>query len=197
MLQFIAQENDKYSIAEQAQMAIEGGCKWIILRLPEADDAEIREICTEVIPLCKETETILTIENHAEMAKELSIHGVHLRQAKMSPAAVRELLGPEAIIGVEVGMASAALPLATQDMDYVSFPADMPMERLSENVEALRGAEFMLAIVAEGDYSAEEIPEIIGMGINGVAESKRIVDAHDPVAETEKLLNALNSAIGR
>ena len=36
MLQFITNASDKYSIAEEVQMAIEGGCKWIQLRMKDA-----------------------------------------------------------------------------------------------------------------------------------------------------------------
>lgn len=44
MLQFIAESNERYSIAETVQMAIEGGCRWIELHMPDSDDSEIREV---------------------------------------------------------------------------------------------------------------------------------------------------------
>ena len=52
MLQFIAQESDKYSIAEEVQMALEGGCRWIQLRMPDAPDELVRETALEIIPMC-------------------------------------------------------------------------------------------------------------------------------------------------
>ena len=42
MLQFITHPSEKYSIAEEVQMAIEGGCRWIQLRMKDASDEEVR-----------------------------------------------------------------------------------------------------------------------------------------------------------
>lgn len=71
MLQFIARENNRFSVPELVQMAIEGGCAWVVLDPGEMSDEVIREIAREVIPLCKETSTILTMVDHVDMAKEL------------------------------------------------------------------------------------------------------------------------------
>ncbi|MCD8386008.1 MAG: thiamine phosphate synthase [Bacteroidales bacterium] len=193
MLQFIAQTNEKYTIAELSQMAIEGGCQWIVLRVPDMADHEIRELVQELTPLCKETSTILTIENHVELAKELGLHGIWLKGSDHSAHQVREMFGPEAIIGVQVEIASSAMALVGADIDYVSFPPTVPLERISENVEALRNAKFELPIVAEGNFGILEIPAVLATGVNGIAEAEPISSAADPVAETEKIINALNS----
>lgn len=192
MLQFIAQPNDKYSIPDQVQMAIEGGCQWIQLRVPDMPDAELRDLASELVPLCKESMTILTIENHVEIAKEIGIHGVHLRGKNIKPMAVRELLGPEAIIGAEVTLASTAMMYAPADIDYVTFPPSVAPERVGENIEALRAAKFELPVVAEGDFEPVEIPDLLRMGINGIAVGREIGESHEPVKKTEELLNALS-----
>ena len=67
MLQFIAQESDKYSIAEEVQMALEGGCRWIQLRMNDASPEIVRETALELIPMCKETEAFLIIESHVDV----------------------------------------------------------------------------------------------------------------------------------
>ena len=50
MLQFITHTSDKYSIAEEAQMAIEGGCRWIQLRMKDASDEEVRNVASKSYP---------------------------------------------------------------------------------------------------------------------------------------------------
>ena len=57
MLQFITHHSNRFSIAEEVQMAIEGGCRWIQLRMKDASDEEIREVANEIIPLSKENYT--------------------------------------------------------------------------------------------------------------------------------------------
>ncbi len=66
MLQFITHTSDKYSIAEEAQMAIEGGCRWIQLRMKDASDEEVRNVALEIIPMCQETDTFLIIDDRVE-----------------------------------------------------------------------------------------------------------------------------------
>ena len=48
MLQFITHPSDKYSIAEEVKMVIEGGCKWIQLRMKEASYDELRDTALEI-----------------------------------------------------------------------------------------------------------------------------------------------------
>lgn len=194
MLQFIAQTNDRYSIPEQVQMAIEGGCQWVQLRVPDLNDAQLRELATELVPLCKENMTILTIENHVDIAQELGIHGVHLRGENLKPMEVREQLGPEAIIGAEVTLASTAMSYVPADIDYVTFPPSVSIERIGENIEALRNAKFELPVVAEGNFKPLDIPGIMQQGINGIAVGSEIGNSHQPVEKTEELLNALTRA---
>lgn len=193
MLQFVVKTNEKYTIAELSQMVIEGGCKWLVLDVPEMADEEIRELSQELIPLCKETGTILTIIDHIELAKDLGIHGVLLTGNDISALKVREDFGPEAIIGVQVSMASSALALANADIDYVAFPANMPLDKVAENIKLLKQSSFPLPIVAQGSFSVDEIAEVMGTGISGIAESEPILSALDPVEETKRIIQAMES----
>ncbi len=100
MLQFITHPSEKYSIAEEVQMAIEGGCRWIQLRMKDASDEEVRNVALEIIPMCQETDTFLIIDDRVELVNELRVSGVHLGKEDMDPMQAREILGPHAIIGV-------------------------------------------------------------------------------------------------
>ena len=54
MLQVVITPNDNYSLAEMAQMAVEGGAKWLQLRVPGLPDNEVREAVPDVVALCRE-----------------------------------------------------------------------------------------------------------------------------------------------
>ncbi len=64
MLQFITHPSERFSIPEEVQMAIEGGCRWIQLRMKDTPVEEIRAVATEIIPLCQESEAFLVIDDH-------------------------------------------------------------------------------------------------------------------------------------
>lgn len=121
MLQFITHPSEKYSIAEEVQMAIEGGCRWIQLRMKDASDEEVRNVALEIIPMCQETDTFLIIDDRVELVNELRVSGVHLGKEDMDPMQAREILGPHAIIGVTANTAADIIKFKGKDVDYVGL----------------------------------------------------------------------------
>lgn len=77
-LQFITHQTERYSYLESARMALEGGCKWIQLRMKEAPLEEVEAVALQLKPLCKEHEAILVLDDHVELARKLEVDGVHL-----------------------------------------------------------------------------------------------------------------------
>ena len=121
MLQFITHPSERYSIAEEVQMALEGGCKWIQLRLKDATDEEFRQTALEIIPMCKENEAFLVFDDRVELAMEMSVHGVHLGKNDMNPLVARETMGAEAIIGCTANTAADIKAFRGWDVDYVGL----------------------------------------------------------------------------
>ena len=92
-LQFITHQTDRYTYFESALMALEGGCKWIQLRMKEAPYEEVEAVALQLKPLCKEKEAILLLDDHVELAKKLEVDGVHLGKKDMPIDQARQLLG--------------------------------------------------------------------------------------------------------
>ena len=59
MLQFITHQTPRFGIIEGAVAALNGGCKWIQLRMKGAPIEAVRQTAQQLIPLCKEHEAIL------------------------------------------------------------------------------------------------------------------------------------------
>lgn len=200
MLQYILTRSDRYSVAELAQMAIEAGCMWISLHLPDMDDAAVREaVAPDVVDMCREASVFLTVDDRPALARDLGLHGVRLGarffidNPAMSPAALREDLGPEAVIGVETADVSALPALAAADIDFATLPAGFPREARKAFVDAAAAAGNTVPVVAEGDFDAAGVLEAMADGCSGVAVGLTITDAPDPVAAAEAIINALAS----
>lgn len=204
MLQFITHPSRRFSIPEEVQMALEGGCRWIQLRMKDVAIEEIRDTALEIMPMCQENEAFLVLDDHVELTAELKIHGVHLGKNDMPPLQARELLGPEAIIGVTANTASDILELKGLDVDYVGlgpFQHTATKSNLSpiigldgykRIVTEVRTAGVTLPIVAIGGISIEHIPSIMATGVNGIAMSGAIINATDPVEYTSRVIRLLN-----
>lgn len=195
MLQFICGRNARFSQPELAQMAIEGGCRWIQLRMPDGYDAGyMREVGADLVQICRETSTFLIFENMPEEAREMGVHGVHISEGGLSKALeTRELLGPEAVIGVELATAADIDAAARGDIDYVSLPARFTPEQAAALIATVRKAGIAIPVVASGDIAPEDIPVVLAAGYNGVAVGSAIADASDPVTATEEFLKLLQA----
>ncbi len=85
MLQFITHPSPRFSITEEVRLVLEGGCKWIQLRMKDASYDEMRATALEIIPLCKENDAIMVIDDNVRLTDELRVHGVHLGKNDMPP----------------------------------------------------------------------------------------------------------------
>ncbi len=191
MLQFLTHSSDKYSIAEEAQMAIEGGCGWIQVTKSVNDGEDFRQTIIELKPLCEENGTFLMIDSDVELANELRIHGVHLRRGDMSPGDARQQLGPHAVIGVDCDNAHEILTLKGLDIDYASvgpYREKFAEEDYRQIIAKVRELGFEIPVVAYGEISLEEVKPLLEAGVNGFAISQPITNAADPVKKTQEYL---------
>lgn len=205
MLMFITHPSERYTIAEEVQMALEGGCRWIQLRLKDATDEEFRETAAEVIPLCKEAEAILVFDDRVDMAREMGVHGVHLGKEDMPPREARELMGPEAIIGVTANTAADILRMRGIDVDYVGLgpfrhtttkarlAPILGLEGYSKIVAEVASTGMELPIVAIGGITEDDIIPLLKTGVSGIAVSGSIINADDPVEATRRMVEICNS----
>ena len=204
MLQFITHPSDRYTIPEEVQMAIEGGCKWIQLRMKDATYDEMKSTALEIIPMCRENDIILVIDDNVELVNELRVHGVHLGKNDMDPRKAREILGPHAIIGVTANTADDILSFRGIDVDYVgvgpfrhtttkkNLAPVIGLDGYKDIVAKVTAAGNKLPLVAIGGITLEDVTGIMATGVQGIAVSGSIINASDPVRYTTQLLNALN-----
>ena len=68
-LQFITHFTERYSYLDSARMALEGGCKWIQLRMKDADGQTLKDTALQVQELCRQHEAIFIIDDHVELVK--------------------------------------------------------------------------------------------------------------------------------
>lgn len=203
MLQFITHPSDRYSIAEEVQMAIEGGCRWIQLRMKDASDEEVRQTALDIIPMCQETDTFLIIDDRVSVVNDLKVSGVHLGKDDMDPLEAREILGPHAIIGITANTAEDIIKYKGKDVDYVGLgpfhftttkkklAPELGLDGYRSIVTQVRAAGVELPIVAIGGIGIDDINALMSTGINGIAMSGAIINAPDPVEYTSRVMEKL------
>lgn len=203
MLQFISHYTDKYSYLDSIRMALEGGCRWVQLRMKNATDDEMRPVALEAQALCKAAGATFIIDDHVALVKELHADGVHLGKKDMPIAEARAFLGKDYIIGGTANTFEDVKAHYENGADYIGcgpFRFTTTKKGLSpvlgingykDIVKGMKEAGIDLPIVAIGGITAEDIPAIMATGVTGVALSGTVLRAEKPVEEMEKLIKVI------
>ena len=181
-------------------MALEGGCKWIQLRMKDASDDEVRQAAAEIQPMCKEHEAVFLLDDRVELAKELHADGVHLGKNDMPIDEARRILGEEYIIGGTANTFEDIQRIAAQGADYIgcgpfrftttkkNLAPVLVIEGYRDIIAKMRNAGINIPMVAIGGITPDDIDEILATGVQGIAVSGTVLNADDPVAMMKSLL---------
>ena len=205
MLQFITHTTERYGYAEGAIEALNGGCKWIQLRMKGADADDIRRAVDKLKPLCQEKGAILILDDHVELTSQLDIDGVHLGKNDMPPAEARALIGEKYIIGGTANTFEDIKNLVAQGVDYIglgpfrytetkqNLSAILGIEGYKNILSQCRAAGITTPIVAIGGIEPDDIPTIMQAGVSGIALSGAILRSDNPAETTHKIITTLNN----
>lgn len=204
MLQFISHYTDTITYLDSIRIALEGGCKWIQLRMKNAKIDEILPIAKEASRMCHEAGATFILDDHVELVKQTGADGVHLGKNDMPIDEARRILGHDYIIGGTANTFDDVVMHVNRGANYIGcgpFRFTTTKEKLSpvigiegyrNIVEQMIKAGINVPIVAIGGITAEDIPSIIQTGVTGIAISGSILRAEDPVAETKRIIEIIN-----
>ncbi len=204
MLQFITNSTSVEGTIEQARLALMGGCRWIQVRMKEADDKMIILAASTVLQMCNKVGAKLIIDDKVELVTKIGAHGVHLGQNDMSPSLARKLLGSEKIIGFTVNNMDHAKQALNEPISYIGIgpwrftttkqklAPVLGAEGIKNIISYLRLHHLNVPIVAIGGITLADVPQALASGATGVAVSSEIAKAKDPILQTKLFNESLN-----
>ena len=199
-LQFITHFTDRYSYYDSARMALEGGCRWIQLRMKDASSEELEQEAVKVRALCREYHAVFIIDDHVELVKRLHVDGVHLGKMDMPVAEARRILGNNCIIGgtantfedVKMHYEAGANYVGCGPFRYTTTKKNLSpilgLEGYRNIISRLKAENIAMPLVAIGGITKEDIPVIAETGVVGIALSGTVLRADDPVREMRELV---------
>ncbi len=202
-VQFITHRTECYDYLEGARMALEGGCRWIQLRMKDAPLDEVEAMALPVQTVCRRYGAIFVIDDHVELVKKIGADGVHLGKNDMPVDAARQILGSDFIIGGTANTFDDIRRLHQAGADYIgcgpfrftetkkNLSPVLGLQGYRDIVRQMRQNGIDLPIVAIGGITLPDIPEILGTGVTGIALSGMILHAPDPVAMMEQVVSAM------
>jgi len=206
--QYITNSNEKYSHIEGAKFALEGGCRWVQLRIKIEKNItqqydEILSTAFELKKLCKKYDAVFIIDDYVEITKKVEADGVHLGKNDMPVKQAREFLGNNFIIGGTANTVKDIINLSVQSADYIGL-GPFRFTETKKNLSVILGFEgyekifsevqqlkISIPTVAIGGITQNDIPQILKTGVNGVAISGAIINSANPVIETKDFIQRM------
>ena len=205
MIQFISHFNDKYSYLDSIRLALDGGCKWVQLRMKDASEEEFLRNAHQARKLCDQYQATFIIDDHVELVRECGADGVHLGKNDMPIAEARRLLGDDFIIGGTANTFDDVLSHYRSSANYIGcgtfrftttkkgLSPILGLEGYQDIVAKMKSQSIDIPIVAIGGITIDDIPSIMQTGVNGIALSGTVLNAPDPVQEMKRIMLMHNS----
>lgn len=203
MIQFITHSNNRYGYVDGARLALEGGCRWVQLRMKEATETEFMAAAAEIGRLCKEHGATFVLDDHVEWVEKTGADGVHLGKNDMPIDEARKILGSDKIIGGTANTFEDVERLYRQGADYIgcgpfrftttkkNLSPVLGLEGYQHIVDQMKSHGIDLPIVAIGGILESDIKSILATGVSGIAVSGGILNAENPVEEMQRFLKYL------
>ena len=188
------------SLSWAVKEALTGGITLLQLREKNLTDREMLQEAQELLPLCHRHGVPLIINDRVQGAMAAGADGVHLGQEDMSPREARAILGPDAIIGVSARTVGSAQRAEQEGADYLGvgavFSTSTKTDAQNISPETLRQIcqAVHIPVVAIGGIGPDNILELLGCGIQGVAVVSSIF-AQKNIAQAASRLRALSEQI--
>lgn len=201
MIQFITHHNERYGYLDSVRLALEGGCRWIQLRVKDSTDDQVRPMAVEAQRMCREAGATFIIDDRVELVRELGADGVHLGLKDMPVCEARRILGSGYIIGGTANTFEQARMHYEASANYIgcgpfrftttkkNLSPILGLEGYRSIMEQMRQHGIEIPVVAIGGIDAADIPSILATGVNGIALSGVVLRAADPVLKMKQIIN--------
>lgn len=188
-LQYITQDSELFSHAEQAKLMFEKGVKCVQIRMKNSAKSEILAQSEEALFYARKYNACLLINDSVDVAKEIGADGVHLGLHDMPIDEARQILGDEFIIGGTANTLEHILIQESRGADYIGlgpFRYTTTKKNLSPIIglegsrqisKALREQNCTIPVIAVGGICLEDIESIKETGLFGVAISGALLQS--------------------
>jgi thiamine-phosphate pyrophosphorylase len=178
--------------------AIAGGVDMVQLREKYLGDEELVAVAKAARVLCKTLGALLIVNDRPTVALEAGADGVHVGQDDIPPAEVREIVGPDMLIGLSTHAAAEIDAVDPGVVDYIGVGPihETPTKpgRPAVGLELIRFAAVHASVpfFAIGGINAGNLAAVLDAGATRICVLRAIADAIDPKHETMTLRERLN-----
>ena len=191
------------SLDLQVREALEGGVTCVQLREKGMTQAELLQEASRLTVLCHTYGVPLIINDNWKVALSSGADGVHLGMEDDSIARVRQEAGPDFIIGATAKTVEQAQLAQAAGADYLGVGAVFPSPTKQNAIRITREelhricTSVSIPAVAIGGITAENVAELTGGGMQGLAVVSAIFGADHPRNAAKQLKQIAQKLVAR
>ena len=182
------------TLGDVVESVLQNGATFLQIREKDLAQDPFEAEAERLKTLCAQHGVPFVVNDSVEIALQCDADGVHVGQSDIKGRDIRAMIGPDKILGISAGTVEEAVAAEKAGADYIGVGAifttstkknarNMTMEQLKEIVSSVS-----IPVVAIGGISAENILQLRGSGVDGVAVVSAIFAAEDPGKATADLL---------
>lgn len=189
------------SFLEKIETACRSGVTIVQLREKNLTTNQYYQLAKEVKEITDAYQVPLIIDDRLDVCLAVDAAGLHIGDDELPVSVARKVLGSEKILGVTAKTVKRALEAEEGGADYLGTGAIFPTTT-KENapitlISTLKTIcqRVAIPVVAIGGLTSENIDQLIGTGIAGVAVVRDLMQAEDIETKTQAFLTKLDDII--
>jgi thiamine-phosphate pyrophosphorylase len=187
-------------MAEFLPAVLRGGVDVVQLREKNLDDDTRRTMARLMVPICREFGVPFVMNDYPELALEVGADGVHVGQDDASPAYCRDLLGPDAIVGLSTHEPEEFARGLSEPVTYLSagpvVATPTKQGRTPTGVDYAVACQLAtpLAVFVTGGVSESTVPPLVHAGLRHFVVVRALTHAPNPESAARRLRHAIDAA---
>ena len=186
---------------EKLETACRSGVTIVQLREKNLTTNQYYQLAKQVKEITDAYQVPLIIDDRLDVCLAVDAAGLHIGDDELPVPIARQVLGPDKILGVTAKTVKRALEAEEGGANYLGTGAIFPTTT-KENapitlISTLKTIcqRVAIPVVAIGGLTSENIDQLIGTGIAGVAVVRDLMQAEDVEAKTQAFLTKLDDII--
>jgi thiamine-phosphate pyrophosphorylase len=190
---------DGSELPDLLRAAVAGGVDIVQLREKLLPDDELLAVAHASSALTRQLRTLLIVNDRPWVAQKAGADGVHVGQDDMPVADVREIVGPEMLIGLSTHSPAQIDAVDASRVDYIGVGPihETPTKpgRPAVGLELIRyaAAHAPVPFFAIGGLDAGNLAQALDAGASRVCVLRAIAAAEDPRRAAHELRSALDA----
>lgn len=206
-LLYISQGKDPSEHIVNIRRMLDGGCKWVQLRIKNITAEELLPYADKAKIYCEEYQADFSINDYPEVARDVEAWGLHLGLQDIAVDEARTITGGNIKIGGTVNTIEDVRQRIKEGVDYLglgplrftktkqNLSPVLGFEGVNELMEFININDYKLPVIVVGGVIKPDVRDLLNSGVYGVGIATELTSADFPEDIISKIKEDINEAV--